>query len=131
MTEQVVELGPAVTQVQDAAANGDLPVPEAVRETYEKAEDDEQYAALASSLPRAARVISAVGAAVDDAATDRDPVSALGAAVLGVQKRSRCSRPASSTRQRPPPRPPRGVPTSPWSSDSPGPCWSRSASSVG
>jgi hypothetical protein len=85
VTEQVVELGPAVTQVQDAAAKGDLPVPEAVRETYEKAEDDEQYAALASSLPRAARVISAVGAAVDDAATDRDPVSALGAAVLGVQ----------------------------------------------
>ncbi|WP_211675501.1 hypothetical protein [Ornithinibacter aureus] len=85
VTEQVAELGPAVEQVQDAAAQGDLPVPEAVRETYEKAEEDEQYAALASSLPEAARAISAVGAAVDDAATDRDPVSALGASVLGVQ----------------------------------------------
>lgn len=85
VTEQVAELGPAVKQVQDAAAQADLPVPDAVRETYEKAEDDEQYEALASSLPTAARAISAVGAAVDDAATDRDPVSALGASVLGVR----------------------------------------------
>ena len=83
--EQVAGLGVAVLEVQDAAAQAEVPVPESVRESYENAEQGEQYAALATSLPRAAGAITAVGEALGDASQDRDPVSDLGATVLGVQ----------------------------------------------
>ena len=86
--EQVSGLGAAATSVQDAAQRAGLDVPSAVRESYEKAEQPEQYTALAASLPEAATAITAVGAAERAAGQDRDPVSALGATVLGVPDRA-------------------------------------------
>ena len=59
-----------------------------MRQSYEKAEQDEQYAALATSLPQAAAALAPVARAERDAARQRDPVSALGAGLLGVQDRA-------------------------------------------
>ena len=86
--EKVAALGAAATEVQDAAAAAGMDVPTVVRESYEKAEQDEQYAALATSLPRAATAVTAVARAEDVADQDRDPVSALGAGILGVEGRA-------------------------------------------
>lgn len=70
--------------VQRAAETAGLPVPGPVRAAYEAADAEDEYAELATLLPRAAEVVGAVGAASDVAATDRDPVADLGARVLGV-----------------------------------------------
>jgi hypothetical protein len=85
---KVAPLGVAATEVQDAAAAAGMDVPTVVRESYEKAEQDEQYAALATSLPKAATAVTAVARAEDVADQDRDPVSALGAGILGVEGRA-------------------------------------------
>ena len=55
---------------------------------YEKAEQPEQYAALATGLPKAAAAVPPVALAERAAAGDLDPVSALGATVLGVEDRA-------------------------------------------
>jgi cell wall assembly regulator SMI1 len=71
--------------VQRAAEAAGVPVPGPVREAYETADAQDEYAALATLLPRAAEVVGAVGAAADVAATDRDPVADLGARALGIE----------------------------------------------
>ena len=86
--EKVAGLGAAATAVQAAAERAGIEVPDAVRASYERAEQDEQYTALATTLPKAAAAVTAVGAAEQAAAQDRDPVSALGAALLGVADRA-------------------------------------------
>ncbi|MEU2199282.1 hypothetical protein [Isoptericola sp. NPDC019482] len=73
-------------QVQAAAAAAGVEVPEPVRAAYEGASDADGYADLATLLPRAAEVTTGVGGAVRAAEADRDPVSGLGAAVLGVDR---------------------------------------------
>lgn len=88
VTEKVVALGAAATEVQDAAAAAGMDVPAVVQQSYEAAEQDEQYAALARTLPKAATTVTAVARAEDVAAQDRDPLSALGAGVLGVEDRA-------------------------------------------
>ncbi|MFE6971503.1 hypothetical protein [Isoptericola sp. NPDC057653] len=72
--------------VQAAADAAGLEVPATVRAAYEDASDDAQYAELATLLPRAADVTTQVGEAVRAAEADRDPVSGLGASVLGVER---------------------------------------------
>ena len=86
--DQITGLDEAATRVQDAAASAGVAVPTAVREAYEKAEQPEQYAALASGLPKAAAAVPPVALAERAAADDLDPVSALGATVLGVEDRA-------------------------------------------
>jgi hypothetical protein len=86
--EQVKGLGAGATAVQDAAKRAGIEVPAAVRASYEKAEQPEQYTALATALPRAATAVTAVGAAQRAAEQDRDPFSALGATLLGVDDRA-------------------------------------------
>ncbi len=85
---QVAELGAGASGVQAAAQRAGIAVPDAVRASYERAASDEQYAALATTLPQAAAAIEAVGAAQRTAAQDRDPLSAVGAVALGVQARA-------------------------------------------
>jgi Flp pilus assembly protein TadB len=84
----VAGLGKDASAVQAAAQRAGITVPDAVRASYERAASDEQYAALARTLPQAAAAITAVGAAQRAAAVDRDPLSAVGAAALGVQGRA-------------------------------------------
>ena len=86
--EKVAGLGAAATAVQVAADRTGLPVPDGLRASYERAVLDEQYAALATALPQAAAAVTTVGAAHRVAAADRDPLSALGAALLGVGRRA-------------------------------------------
>ena len=85
---KVAPLATAADQVQDAAERVGLEVPDVVRASWEQAEQDEHYAALAGSLPRAATTVTAVGRARAVAAQDRDPVSELGASILGVDDRA-------------------------------------------
>jgi hypothetical protein len=85
---KVAGLGAAALAVQDAAKAAGVEVPASVRQSYEKAEHDEQYTALAASLPAAATAVTAVGAAEKASAQDRDPLSALGATLLGVDDRA-------------------------------------------
>ncbi|MBD5786018.1 hypothetical protein IF650_07470 [Cellulosimicrobium terreum] len=85
--ETVAALGDApadAAAVQSAAAAAGLPVPAAVQAAYESADEDEDYAAVAVLLPQAVDVVGRVGEASDAAAAPRDPVSGLGAGVLGV-----------------------------------------------
>ena len=86
--ERVERLGPAAVRVQDAAARAGVAVPAVIRDSYEDAEQNEQYAALATSLPRAATAVTVVAGAERAAEADRDPVSALGAVLLGVEDRA-------------------------------------------
>ena len=86
--DEVAGLGAAATAVQVAAVRAGLRVPDAVRASYEGADQPEQYAALAASLPQAAAAVTAVGTAQRAAQHDRDPVSALGATLLGVDGRA-------------------------------------------
>ena len=86
--EKVAGLGAGASAVQAAADRAGVEVPDAARVSYERAEQDEQYAALAASLPQAAVAVTAVGAAEQAAGQDRDPVSALGATLLGVPDRA-------------------------------------------
>ncbi|GAB4086633.1 hypothetical protein GCM10028784_32630 [Myceligenerans cantabricum] len=79
------DLGDAVEaagRVQDAAAAGGFPAPFAVREVYESAMTDADYAQLAETLPRAADVTGEVSAAAQEVVADRDPVTELGELVL-------------------------------------------------
>jgi hypothetical protein len=85
---KIVRLGGAATRVQDAATAAGMPVPTVVRQSYEAAEQDEQYAALTTTLPKAATAVTAVARAEDVAQEDRDPVSAFGAGLLGVEARA-------------------------------------------
>jgi hypothetical protein len=84
--EKVAGLGAAATAVQDAAQQAGIAVPAPVREAYEKANSESEYSALATSLPKAAAAVTAVGDARQVARQDRDPVSALGATLLGVDQ---------------------------------------------
>jgi hypothetical protein len=86
--QQVAALGADASAVQAAAQRAGIPVPDAVRASYERAARDEQFAALATSLPQAATAITAVGAAQRAATQDRDPLSAVGALALGVRGRA-------------------------------------------
>jgi len=70
-------------QVQQAARAAGLPDPVAVRAQYEGAADAEEYAALATVLPRAVAVVGTVGEAVA-AASGGGPLAGLGRALLGV-----------------------------------------------
>lgn len=72
--------------VQAAAEEAGLGVPAAVRAAYEGASDADAYEELAALLPRAAEVTTRVGAAVRTSDADRDPVTELGALVLGVDR---------------------------------------------
>lgn len=83
--DQIDGLPEDAKAVQDAAARVGVEVPAPVRESYERAEQDEQYAALATALPKAARAVPPVALAERAAAQDRDPVSTLGTTVLGVE----------------------------------------------
>ena len=86
--DKVAGLGAAATRFQAAAQRVGLQVPDVVRSSYEQAEQDEHYAALGTALPKAASTVTAVGRAQALAASQRDPVSGLGAAILGVDDRA-------------------------------------------
>ncbi len=81
---EVQDLGPAAADVQEAAERYDMEVPEQVAGLYQLAEDTDEYAALAKTLPEAAAAIAAVGEADRAAAADRNPFAALGARLLDV-----------------------------------------------
>ncbi|KLN33156.1 hypothetical protein FB00_19135 [Cellulosimicrobium funkei] len=70
-------------QVQEAARAAGLPDPAAVREQYEGARSAEEYAALATTLPRAVEVVGSVGDAVAAAAAG-GPLADLGQLLLDV-----------------------------------------------
>ncbi len=61
--DKVAGLGAGATRFQAAAERVGLEVPDALRSSYEQAEQDEQYAALGTSLPKAASTVTAVGRA--------------------------------------------------------------------
>jgi hypothetical protein len=82
--EQVAGLGADAVAVQQAAEATGLDVPFTVRDSYQDAALDEQYAALGASLPTAAAAITAVGAATDAAEEDQGPFGELGQALLGI-----------------------------------------------
>ncbi len=86
--EQVSALGAKAVAVQEAAERSGAEVPDVIRTSYEQAEQDEQYAALATSLPKAVTAVTEVGRAERAASADRDPLSELGAALLGVDART-------------------------------------------
>lgn len=87
--EKIAALPEGAKAVQDAASRAGVDVPASVRTSYEEAEQDEQYAALRTALPRAAAAVPTVAAAERAAEQDRDPVSTLGTTVLGVEERAR------------------------------------------
>jgi hypothetical protein len=70
-------------QVQQAAREAGLPDPAAIRDQYEGAENAEEYAALATTLPRAVEVVGSVGDAVT-AASGGGPLAGLGGLLLDV-----------------------------------------------
>ena len=86
--DAVVGLGEDAVAVQAAAEGTGIDVPGPVRDSYEDAAFDEQYAALATSLPAAARAITAVGAATAFADEERGPFGDLGEALLGTDDRA-------------------------------------------
>ncbi|WP_264031220.1 hypothetical protein [Cellulosimicrobium sp. SH8] len=73
----------AAGHVQEAARAAGLPDPAAVREQYEDAGSAEEYAALATTLPRAVEVVGSVGDAVS-AASGGGPLADLGRLLLDV-----------------------------------------------
>ncbi len=83
--QAVAPLGAAAVAVQRASERTGLPVPKVVRESYEQASLEDDYSDLATSLPAAAAAITDVGAAQRTAEADRDPLSGLGADLLGVR----------------------------------------------
>jgi hypothetical protein len=83
---QVADLGPAVIEVQEAAQRHDLELPESVVALYQDA-GSAAYDELADTLPRAATAVEAVGAA-NAAAESGNPVTALGALVLGLEDKA-------------------------------------------
>lgn len=85
--QAVQSLSAPARAVQDAARRAGLEVPDAVRDSYEKAALDDQYGALRRSLPAAAAAITTVGSARAAQAGEDDPFSRLGASVLGVGDR--------------------------------------------
>lgn len=85
---QVADLGPAVTEVQEAAERHDLELPESVVALYEGAGSAAAYDGLSDTLPKAAEAVEAVGAADADAAESRHPVAALGALVLDLDDKA-------------------------------------------
>ncbi|MFC7403859.1 hypothetical protein [Georgenia alba] len=88
-TSALSELGSApaaAASVQEAAARAEVPVPEAVRDIYEDAEEPGEYAAAEATLARAAETIELVGEVTAAARVDRDPVTELGEALLGVPR---------------------------------------------
>lgn len=85
---QVADLGPAVTEVQEAAERHDLELPESVVALYEGAGSAAAYDELSDTLPKAAEAVEAVGAADADAAESRNPVAALGALVLDLDDKA-------------------------------------------
>ncbi len=82
--EAVSGLGDDAVAVQEAADAAGLDVPGPVRDSYEDAALDEQYATLATSLPAAARAITAVGAATAAANEEQGPFGDLGQQLLGI-----------------------------------------------
>ena len=81
----VSDLGADAVAVQEAADSAGLDVPGPVRASYEEADGDEQYAALAASLPAAATAVGAVGEASVVASLDRNPFGRLGAGLLQLE----------------------------------------------
>ncbi|WP_353708300.1 hypothetical protein ABRQ22_01275 [Cellulosimicrobium sp. ES-005] len=73
----------AAGQVQEAARAAGLPDPAAVREQYEGAASAEEYAVLATVLPRTVEVVGSVGDAVA-AASGGGPLADLGRLLLDV-----------------------------------------------
>ncbi|MGG5258970.1 hypothetical protein [Phycicoccus avicenniae] len=86
--DAVTPLGREAVAVQQAARRTGLPVPKAVRQSYEQAALEDDYADLATSLPAASSAITAVGAARRTADADHDPLTAVGADLLGVRDRA-------------------------------------------
>ncbi len=86
--DAVAPLGSAATAVQQAAKRIGLPVPKSVRESYEQASLADDYADLTTALPAAATAITDVGAARRTADADHDPLTDLGAGLLGVHERA-------------------------------------------
>ncbi len=86
--QAVTGLGADAVAVQQAAAAAGLEVPDTVRSSYEDAAFDEQYTGLATSLPAAARAVTAVGRARAVAGAERGPFGDLGVALLGLQDRA-------------------------------------------
>ena len=84
----VKDLGPAAVQVQEAAKRNNMAIPDKVAALYEGADGVAAYQELATTLPKAAKAIDAVGAADRAAAAPRNPLSALGAALLGVDAKA-------------------------------------------
>ncbi|KAA1417074.1 hypothetical protein F0U44_18045 [Nocardioides humilatus] len=85
---QVADLGPAVIAVQKAAQRHDMGVPEQVVALYQDAESTVDYDELSDTLPKAATAVDAVGTADAAAVESRNPVTALGAFVLGVDDKA-------------------------------------------
>ncbi|MGH3349067.1 MAG: hypothetical protein ACRDPS_00265, partial [Nocardioides sp.] len=70
------------TELQAAAASTGLPVSDAAEEAYESANVASEYASLATSLPKAAKVTKEVGAATAEVEGFQNPVTELGELVL-------------------------------------------------
>ncbi len=85
---QVADLGPAAIEVQEAAQRHDMEVPESVVALYQDAESAAAYDELSDTLPKAAAAVEAVGTANAAAADSRNPVTALGALVLGLDDKA-------------------------------------------
>ncbi|NHA67151.1 hypothetical protein [Phycicoccus flavus] len=85
---EVSGLADDVRALQRAAEATGLRVPPSVRRSYERASLEDDYTALASTLPAAAGALQSVAAARDLAAADPDPFTALGAHLLDVDARA-------------------------------------------
>lgn len=83
-TAAVEGLPEAAVEVQRAAEKWGLPVPGLVRGAYEGADEMPDYAELAGLLPEAEAAVDAVGAASAEVASEANPVSELGEALLGA-----------------------------------------------
>ena len=92
VVEQLGDAPADAAAVQQAAASAGLPVPEPVRAAYEAAGDEDDYAELATLLPRAGEVIATVGDVSRTVAADGDPLSELGETVLGVERAAASAR---------------------------------------
>jgi hypothetical protein len=86
--EAVSGLGDEAMAVQEAARAAGLAVPAPVRDSYEDAAFEEQYAALERSLPAAARAVTSVAEATEVADAERSPFGEIGSAVLGLENDS-------------------------------------------
>jgi hypothetical protein len=80
----IARLGAAASRTQEAARVSGIEVPDVVRKAYEDADSEGEYRALPTTLSRSSSALVAVGGARHVASAERDPLSALGADLLGV-----------------------------------------------